>query len=506
MHWWHRLLLFNLFIFLYGCSKNDGPYRPIGVESNLSVEEAKDIISVAYGEYPGSRGCIGRYILGYKVKHISWEDAIKYHCCSSGQDVVEVPFISDRQVRFLSWKNTRTAELLDSSEKIIIVKDSFSKTGVFFMTVVADREYTRRHPRIVLSDEIHNDGIFGDFSGVIIYSRISGTIVRADRYEEGELVKEASIYSLSEPYGSRLWGKMLASVMGSLSVADYHNYVKTRSGSVDSLDGWWNGDTTAIDIEGSICVADTTAADDPFDPFSDLDNGDPFAGGGYTGPDEPDPGSGGGGGGGSTGQNSPTTSQYAGITIYGGTPTQISYLLRAFTDNRVNTYAPVVRLLNELNKSKVCILIQSQVEVNGTSVDAACNPPNASGRIIIKVNANELDNVSYCWAIYEELFHAYQYQTSPSWKKGDMELEAKVWISILKVETGVHFGIDDVITNIMSGFFYDYMQNYYTYSDADFSQVLTALRTNPFWYSEDGYPITSNMQKVDRLKHIKSIY
>lgn len=75
-------------------------------------------------------------------------------------------------------------------------------------------------------------------------------------------------------------------------------------------------------------------------------------------------------------------------------------------DPRVKEYAPINSLLDKLNKSKVSISIQNEVLVKGVSVPASCSSPNASGMIIIRARADDV-NMTYSRA--ENTFRSYPF-------------------------------------------------------------------------------------------------
>lgn len=63
------------------------------------------------------------------------------------------------------------------------------------MTIVADQSYTNaRHTQVL--GNFHNNGDFSGFSGLVIYTRLSGMIVRADRYLDGERVCCANLQKI----------------------------------------------------------------------------------------------------------------------------------------------------------------------------------------------------------------------------------------------------------------------------------------------------------------------
>lgn len=63
------------------------------------------------------------------------------------------------------------------------------------MTIVADQSYTNaRHTQEL--GNFHNNGDFSGFSGLVIYTRLSGMIVRADRYLDGERVCCANLQKI----------------------------------------------------------------------------------------------------------------------------------------------------------------------------------------------------------------------------------------------------------------------------------------------------------------------
>ena len=291
------MVVVMVLVLLSGCIRSEHAGEDVAIPGTIAVsltlDEAQDIFAACKPVNAVDGARFGRYILSYDVKDIGWDRARLYHNHYTGLDIAEVPFSSERGIRFFRWTSPRRASLLDSSQRILVVKDEDGRTGAFFMTVIADRDYTRSHRKTDLSEKVRNDGNWDDFSGVVIYSLLSGTIVRANRYRDGSLVSEASVYSLPESCDLQVWGRMLIAVTGELSAVSEKVAVRTRGGGDDSLGGWWEGDSTDFLLDSSVCYGDTTDPFDPydpFDPFPEFGGGEPGGGGG------PDPGGGGGGG------------------------------------------------------------------------------------------------------------------------------------------------------------------------------------------------------------------
>lgn len=140
------------------------------------------------------------------------------------------------------------------------------------MTIVADQSYTNaRHTQVL--GNFHNNGDFSGFSGLVIYTRLSGMIVRADRYLDGERVCCANLQKIQSmtDFNGRI--RALLKVFGVIRVNRTFSYLDTRCAYGCSPDdscahpednGYWDNDSTPIPLDSAgYCVADTTDLADP---------------------------------------------------------------------------------------------------------------------------------------------------------------------------------------------------------------------------------------------------
>lgn len=296
----HYILLLLSVFTICSCDKDDEKNQscllPYGNDCSLTIDDASVIYNsaVSSSAIRNSKGCLS----ASNIMSLDWHDAIRYHNTNVSQDNVEVPFKRRSRLYFFLSDGINKVQFLDYCQKILVVRDSEGRCGVFLMTIIADKDYTRTHRKTDLNQSVHNDGRIVDYSGLIVYSHLTGKIVRADRYRNGVLVSEASIFNMPNGSNHLAWHKLLSSVMGRVIIARSSFNVKTKGDSDDTLDGWWNRDSSGIVIDSSVCVVDSSNNGNPFDPFDDLDDGPEGSGsnsdGGSSGFDDIDPGGGGG--------------------------------------------------------------------------------------------------------------------------------------------------------------------------------------------------------------------
>ena len=96
----------------------------------------------------------------------------------------------------------------------------------------------------------------------------------------------------------------------------------------------------------------------------------------------------------------------------------------------------------------------------------------------------------------------YQNQTEGSgWQDGDKEFEAKVFLAILDNlstgETSITFDFYNQTDRLNP-----FLSFYNNPSEETYDAALQALRTDPFAYDDNQYPVTESFSFDDRIKHI----
>ena len=298
---------------MYSCvsdySQCNDYFAPNEEECLLTVDEARDIfdnsiegLSRVSTNYKFSRICLNREILT-----ANWAKTVRYYEVNTGNDNVESSFLSKYRLQFYVKDRSGRKKLLDSHQRILVVRNRISGgDGSFVMTIVADQSYTNaRHTQEL--GNFHNNGDFSGFSGLVIYTRLSGMIVRADRYLDEERVCCANLQKIQSmaDFNGRI--RALLKVFGVIRVNRTFSYLDTRCAYGCSPDdscahpddnGYWDNDSTPIPLDSAgYCVADTADLADPdgvFGPGASW--GNDWLPDGYWDDNEPDPAPGGGGG------------------------------------------------------------------------------------------------------------------------------------------------------------------------------------------------------------------
>lgn len=455
-------------------------------QCNLTIEDAK----VLFETDPYTEGSpqFESFQWGLGTVSLDWNQVFSVYDERNANDNLEVSFTSQYSIRFYQQGKHGQREYLDSDRRILLIKNRESQQfGAFVMYMIADEKYTRDHRRVELNRAFHNDGQYHDFSGLIVYTRLDGHIVRANRYQKGRLVTGVFIPG-SNSWEERLF--LLSQMRGmwnSICLSRIRPKLRLRSGS-DSLENdpsWFEQDT----LDPAICVADTVACDE-WDPCEEDSGG--VSGWGDWLPDgywddgennNLDPGGGGGNNQGNQGEQ-------------GSTP-------------QSNTTGRVVDSYEGL-----CIDAQNQAQIDEikTQLEYCINKPiiltlknNAVKKIIIDPSITSGAKASKSWsyikvnpsadsaAVLEDLFHTVQFVRCPNWSRGNYEFEAKIWLAVLQIEYGVYFGFLDERIN-------PFYQFYLTPNRETFTAAENALR---LWgYSQSNYPISQVSDFAEYFKNV----
>lgn len=266
-------------------------------------------------------------------------------------------------------------------------------------------------------------------------------------------------------------------------------------GGTKAEEGYYGGE-----IEAAVCVASYTVLDvsssDYHCPLGMLigtsyGTGCGFLGGGVSISGGGQSGSSGGGARSGGGSEPTNPTGYVNRPAQGGLPairgekSLVEKLVVALT--RYKNQSDVLKALFEsVDMKKVTIAIEVY---DGNTV---FNVKNDNGKQIITVACFDPE---YCNPIIEELFHAYQYQQSPSWKSGDLEFEAKVFLWLTYDQTGLYFMDPDYLNP-----FKDFFE---APSKGSYDSAKQQLQSYPFCYSGNKYPHSVGYDKV--LTHINEL-
>lgn len=129
----------------------------------------------------------GDVFLSQGLIEADWSKSASYRGTRTGIDNCEAPLFSEQSLIFYMRDEKGGRISLDSHQRVVVVRNpQTGNDGAYVMTIVADDSYTKTHKRIQLERDFRNDGRLHDFSGLIIYTKLSGKIVRVDRIIDGE--------------------------------------------------------------------------------------------------------------------------------------------------------------------------------------------------------------------------------------------------------------------------------------------------------------------------------
>jgi hypothetical protein len=129
----------------------------------------------------------GDVFLSQGLIEADWSKSASYRGTRTGIDNCEAPLFSEQSLIFYMRDDKGGRISLDSHQRVVVVRNPLTgNDGAYVMTIVADDSYTKTHKRIQLERDFRNDGRLHDFSGLIIYTKLSGKIVRVDRIIDGE--------------------------------------------------------------------------------------------------------------------------------------------------------------------------------------------------------------------------------------------------------------------------------------------------------------------------------
>ena len=143
-----------------------------------------EIEKLSNSEEPSKFGDI---FLSQGLIEADWSKSASYRGTRTGIDNCEAPLFSEQSLIFYMRDEKGGRISLDSHQRVVVVRNpQTGNDGAYVMTIVADDSYTKTHKRIQLERDFRNDGRLHDFSGLIIYTKLSGKIVRVDRIIDGE--------------------------------------------------------------------------------------------------------------------------------------------------------------------------------------------------------------------------------------------------------------------------------------------------------------------------------
>ena len=487
-----KVLLFMSMPVAWSCSFD--PPQMEAEEEKCSTFTASEAQSVFEGEVMGVLTRSAYYDDSYYRRRFMWNigeitpDWETATCTKAGHlENVDVQIRSTNRYRVIQTDPvTGKQRKVKCYHKLLVAKDvETGRTGNFIVFFIATNQYSKTHKGFI-NEWFNNDGNMGDFSGLKVYTKLDGKIVRVNKYESGR--KTSGIYLGNVRNIEEFALKMtdVFRLMKNLKIqkGTYRGGALTKAGEDDS--SWDYGESDSIWIDASVCYDDCNndnwGDDDWGDDWDDDwdDDIDPDVDSGSNDSSHTDDSS--------VADDEPsTTSATVGHLTITGNVSDVQNIVNELT--RDNTSRPLI--LNLLNNLTTCITIRI--------VDSFSSYSNSAAHAVYYPNSQVIEILSseseYPWVLYEELLHAYQRQEEGTdWTTGDMEFEAKVFDAVLDIEYGMYFGIDDDISDI----FYKY---YTEQSDINFENALNALYGNPYCYDKDLFPVTENLD--DRLKHIK---
>lgn len=444
------LMLLSFSILLHSCTTDcRQPEEYIDDTSCLlTTEEAVDIFNASMESHlkRGIKHGFGRFFLEQDILSVNWSKANRFYVPKIDNDNAEAPFLSKYSLQFYIRDRLGRNKLLESDQRILIVRDrQNSAEGAFVMTIVADPDYTNKRNTRKLN-KFHNNGDFTDFSGLIIYSRLSGSVVRVDRYLSGGRVHAVSMQQIKSKEDMRERVAALSRAFGVIRVRRVLSYLDTRCYYGCSPDdscahpddnGYWNNDSTPIPLDSAgYCLADTVAEYDPDGIFGSGSSwGNDWLPDGYW-DNEPDPSPGGGGGSNVGGGNNGSGGTTYNMNVDGKSLTvTLSSKLSSDAISRVKAKLNSLagdeyfkKLVQDIDwkRAKVIVLPQSEF----TSYQSGMTKSKYSSSFIRYEVEICLNPDGDYYGYLEEFFHAEQYLSAKQKVIiGDMEFEAKAFLA-----------------------------------------------------------------------------
>lgn len=319
--------------------------------------------------------------------------------------------------------------------------------GSFIMTIVADQSYTNaRHTQEL--GNFHNNGDISGFSGLVIYTRLSGAEVRADRYLDGERVCCANLLKIQSmaDFNGRI--RELLKVFGVIRVNRTFSYLDTRcaygccpddSCAHPEDNGYWDNDSTPIPLDSAgYCVADTTDIADPdgvFGPGASW--GNDWLPDGYWDNNEPDPAPGGGGGS-NVGAGGGNNNAYH-LAVDGKNVTV--NLESGLSSKDITTFKETFQKLSNLDIFKKIVANLDMTKVMITVLMPSNFGSKQSGKTAYRPKEEyiihiQLNPQGEMFGYMEEFFHAEQYLFYSERWAGDIEFEAKAFFAEVFIKMG----------------------------------------------------------------------
>jgi hypothetical protein len=138
-----------------------------------------------------------------KAKYPSWTKSMSYS--RNGVDYVEMPLVYNTKTMLLPemadlpiGEQKRVAEA--SLNKVLFAKNSFGKIVVRTVTIVPTPNYAKAHDYDISINTLGNYD--KDFSGFIIIKDWNEKILKAAKFEKGNLVRKMNIKNASEKQGA----------------------------------------------------------------------------------------------------------------------------------------------------------------------------------------------------------------------------------------------------------------------------------------------------------------
>ena len=275
------IMLLSFSLTLYSCATDTRQLEDCPNESCLlTTEDAIAIFDYSFDKALNERvrHSFSRYFLEQEILSVDWSKANRFYAPLYGNDNVEAPFQSRYFLQFYMRDRSGRSRLLETYQRILIVSDRRSGAeGAFVMTMVADRNYSKAKNSKDLGN-FHNNGDYTGFSGLVIFSRLSGTVVRVDRYLSGEQVDAVSMMNIKNGKDLKERTVALTRTFGGIMARRVYSYIDSRcrydtdsdgySLSSGENNGFWNNDTTPIPLDSAgYCWGDTSSCCDPDDIF-----------------------------------------------------------------------------------------------------------------------------------------------------------------------------------------------------------------------------------------------
>ncbi len=373
--------------------------------------------------------------------------------------------------------------------------------GIFFVYFLPSQPFAMKHgTRIkcgidtVLDPELNYDG-------VVIYTTMSGLPVRIDDYDWGEISGSVYIPELDSQEKRERAAEFIANAMGGMTIYRADNIFATKTEQfVEEEQGG--------ELKESICISDAVRNNQNMTTLLklyDLLVGNESASLNIM----PGPPGGGGGSCGSNNDGDKSADQGNSIkAFFRKISTKFKHKADSdeYLDVSQNTLEEYLMGLYEKADDHMKTIIEQLLSklTNVKEIVIDDNYPKGAfeygycayydGICTIYINPN---NVKRPFVLLEELFHAYQYQTTPNYGKGNMEMEAHIFCSIL-------INSDKTRMRVYSPTYednYDNMYNYYL-GNCSFSEANNDLYTK-FGYDKQTYGADESV--VSQFKHIKDL-